>query len=363
MYVTEIFVADYRNLKSQTVAPRQGLNVFMGDNAQGKTNLVESVCLCCLGKSPRTGRDADLIAWGKKQAFVRVKYVCRYGEGEISIRLAEGMRKQISVNSVPVAKTGDLMGYLNCVYFSPDEIKIISQSPSERRRFMDMDLCQTDKNYFYSLVRHNKALAQRNNLLKKCASFEEAKQQLFMWDGIIAAEGARIVVRRKEFCARLKPLAQKAHSKLTLEEDLQIDYVTAIEGNSVKEAEACYLELLQKNAEKDFRLRHTTVGCQRDDVAFSVNGTDVRQFGSQGQLRTTALSLKLAELALFRKIKGEYPVLILDDVLSELDADRQRRLLNFDDRLQILLTTATPVNKKEGATFFSVACGTVSVQK
>lgn len=170
-------------------------------------------------------------------------------------------------------------------------------------------------------------------------------------------------MRRKEFCARLKPLAQKAHSKLTLEEDLQIDYVTAIEGNSVKEAEACYLELLQKNAEKDFRLRHTTVGCQRDDVAFSVNGTDVRQFGSQGQLRTTALSLKLAELALFRKIKGEYPVLILDDVLSELDADRQKRLLNFDDRLQILLTTATPVNKKEGATFFSVACGTVSIQK
>ena len=364
MKVTEISINNYRNLAKQKVQPCGGLNIFTGDNAQGKTNLVESVYLCCIGKSPRTDKDKDLICWGKDKALVKVKYTCRFGEGEIEVALTAGAKKQISVNSVPISKIGELMGYLNCIYFSPNEIKIISQSPQERRRFLDIDLCQTDKNYFYSLTRFNKALQQRNNLLKQSRTVEEVRETVFVWDKQIAEEGARVIAKRKSFCEKLKVYAKESHATLTNgEEQLELDYVTQIKGESVAEITENYLKLLQNGTEKDFNLRHTSVGCQRDDVALRINGTDVRSFGSQGQLRTTALSLKLAELQIFKNLIGEYPVLILDDVLSELDVDRQRRLLNFDPALQILLTSATEISHDLAATdckFFTVKQGACS---
>lgn len=347
MRVNEISVFNLRNLARQTVRAGKGLNIFEGDNAQGKTNLVESVYLCCIGKSPRAEKDRDLIRWGQNAAFVKIKYSCRFGDGEIAVTLNAGRKKQISVNSVPISKMGELMGYLNCIYFSPNEIKIISQSPVERRRFMDIDLCQTDKNYFYSLSRFNKALAQRNNLLKSAKTIDEARETVFAWDKQLAEEGAKIVVKRRNFCVKLKALAKECHEKLTdRKESLETEYVSQIKGESLSEAAAFYLDKLNGSLEKDFQLRHTSFGCQRDDIALKIDGVDVRGFGSQGQLRTTALSLKFAELQIFKEIIGEYPVLILDDVLSELDTDRQKRLLNFDKELQILLTSATPVPKE-----------------
>ena len=347
MKVTQITTANYRNLQKQTVELDAGLNVFVGDNAQGKTNLVESVYLCCIGKSPRTDRDKDLVAWGEEKAFVNVAYVGKFGKGEIEIDLAANSKKQIIVNGAPIAKVGELMGYLNCIYFSPNEIRIISQSPSERRRFMDIDLCQTDKNYFYSLVRYNKALLQRNNALKQAMDLMDAQESVYAWDKLLADEAAVIVPKRREFCNKLVGLARDAHARLTDgKETLELRYVTGIKGETPQEVRDCLLQLLVDNLEKDFALRHTSVGCQRDDIAIKVNGVDVRNFGSQGQLRTTALSLKLAELNIFKQLIGEYPVLILDDVLSELDPLRQNRLLNFDPELQILLTSATDVSDK-----------------
>ena len=347
MKVTRIQTSNYRNLHSQTVELTGGLNVFLGDNAQGKTNLAESVFLCCIGKSPRTDRDKDLIAWGQERAFVKVNYLCRLGKGEIEIELQAGAKKKIFVNGAQIPKTGDLMGTLNCIYFSPNEIRIISQSPAERRRFLDIDLCQTDKNYFYSLVRHNKALVQRNNALKQAKTQEEAQDLVFAWDRIIAEEGARVIAKRKRFCEQLKTFAKESHARLTDgQEELALEYCTQIEGQTVREIATNYLAALTRNLERDFQLRHTSVGCQRDDVALKINGVDVRSFGSQGQQRTTALSLKLAELAIFKNLIGEFPVLILDDVLSELDEDRQRRLLNFDSELQIILTSATDISHK-----------------
>ncbi|MCM1395832.1 MAG: DNA replication/repair protein RecF [Corallococcus sp.] len=344
MKVTEISVNNYRNLARQKVLPKSGLNIFAGDNAQGKTNLVESVYLCCIGKSPRTDKDKDLICWGKDSAYVKIKYLCKYGEGDISVTLRAAAKKQIAVNSVPITKMGELMGYFNCIYFSPNEIKIISQSPAERRKFLDVDLCQTDKNYFYSLSRFNKALAQRNNLLKTVQTAEKAAETLFAWDKQIAEEGAKVIAKRRAFCDKLKLRAKACHDRLTDgKENLSLAYVTQIKGTSVAEITQNYSDALKQSIEKDFALRHTSVGCQRDDVALKINGVDVRGFGSQGQLRTTALSLKLAELTIIKELIGEYPVLLLDDVLSELDADRQKRLLNFDKDLQILLTTATDV--------------------
>lgn len=361
MKVTEIAVSNYRNLAKQKVELGDQLNIFTGDNAQGKTNLVESVYLCCIGKSPRTDKDKDLICWSKDRAFVRVKYQCRFGEGEITVTLTAGSKKQITVNSVPIAKIGELMGYLNCIYFSPKEIEIISRSPAERRRFLDIDLCQTDKNYFYSLSRFNKALQQRNNLLKQAKTLDGVKETVFVWDKQLAEEGARVIAKRRSFCEKLKVYAKQSHASLTdSKEQLEMEYVTQIKGESVAKIAENYLALLQNNLEKDFQLRHTSVGCQRDDIALKINSTDVRSFGSQGQLRTTALSLKLAELQIFKNIIGEYPVLILDDVLSELDVDRQKRLLNFDSDLQILLTTATEINHNlanSNCKFFTISQG------
>lgn len=344
MKVTQIQLSNYRNLAQQKVVPGSGLNIFVGDNAQGKTNLVESVYLCCIGKSPRTDKDKDLVCWGQQNAFVKVSYNCRYGDGEISFNIKTQGKKRIAVNSVAITKMAELMGYLNCIYFSPNEIKIISQSPAERRRFLDIDLCQTDKNYFYSLQRFNKALAQRNNLLKSAFSVDNLRDTIFVWEEQIAEEGARVVAKRKAFCEKLKVYAKRCHEKLTDgKETLDLSYVTQIDGENIKDLTQNYLKLLQNGIEKDFALRHTSTGCQRDDICLKVNGVDVRAFGSQGQLRTTALSLKLAELMIFKDIIGEYPVLLLDDVLSELDYDRQKRLLNFDKRLQILLTSATEI--------------------
>lgn len=350
MKVTQITVNNYRNLASQKVLAGSGLNIFLGDNAQGKTNLVESVYLCCVGKSPRTEKDKDLVAWGRDSAFVKIKYLCKFGEGEISVTLRSNAKKQIAVNSVPITKMGELMGYFNCIYFSPNEIKIISQSPAERRRFLDIDLCQTDKNYYYSLARFNKAVAQRNNLLKQANSLDEVKDTVFVWDKQIAEEGAKIISKRKAFCEKLKVYAKKCHEKLTdKKESLALEYVTQIKGANVAELAQNYLEQLNQNVEKDFKLRYTSTGCQRDDVSLKINDVDVRSFGSQGQLRTTALALKLAELSAFKDVIGEYPVLLLDDVLSELDADRQKRLLNFNPDLQILLTSATEIPQEYAA--------------
>lgn len=342
MKVTELQVSDYRNLSGQKLTLDKGLNVFVGDNAQGKTNLVESVYLCCIGKSPRADRDKDLICWGKESAYVHLRYNSRFGDGEIAVKLNAKGKKQIVVGGAPITKVADLLGNLNCVYFSPNEIRIISSSPAERRRFMDIDLCQTDKNYFYSLSRLNKALVQRNNLLKAATTLDEAREMLFVWDKQIAEEGAQVIVKRRRFCEKLKDYARRCHEKLTDgKETLHLEYTTPIDGETTEEIAQNYFNKLQACAERDFAARHTTTGCQRDDVVLKVNDIDVRSFGSQGQQRTTALALKLGELMIFKDIIGEYPVLLLDDVLSELDVDRQRRLLTFDSRLQILLTTAT----------------------
>ena len=362
MKVTEISVSNWRNLTRQKVLPGEQLNIFCGDNAQGKTNLAESVCFCCLGKSPRTDKDKELIRWGCDKAYVRVRYRCRFGDGEIAVTLGVGAKKQICVNSVPLSKIGELMGYLNCIYFSPDEIRIISQSPAERRRFLDVDLCQTDKSYFYGLSRFNKALAQRNNLLKQADSSNELKETVFVWDEQIAEEGAKIIMKRKNFCEKLKVFAKETHAALTDDkEQLELDYVTQIKGEGYSDLVANYRAALADSLEKDFALRYTSTGCQRDDVALKLSGVDIRTFGSQGQLRTTALSLKLAELKIFKNLIGEYPVLILDDVLSELDTERQKRLLNFDDELQILLTSATDVPRAlvgDNCKYFTIANGT-----
>ncbi len=343
MRINRLQLRNWRNISNQTLQLNSGLNVLLGSNAQGKTNIVESIYMCCLGKSPRTDKDKELVKLGTQVAHIKTNYTCRYGEGEIAIGIT-GNKKSVTVNSVPLTKLGDLLGYLNCIYFSPAEIKIISSSPQERRKFMDIDLCQIDKAYYVNLAKFNRALAQRNNILKKYTSTDKIRQEIFIWDSILADTGSRIIWRRAQFCNQLAPLANACHSSITdNKEKLTLNYHTTITGNSIAEISSNYLQSLTDNLDKDIQLHYTTIGCQRDDIVLSINNQDIRAYGSQGQLRTSALSLKLAELEIFYQLIGEYPILLLDDVLSELDNDRQQRLLGWADKTQVLLTTATEI--------------------
>ncbi len=339
MRVVNLSVKNFRNLYEQSISFEKGLNVITGQNAQGKTNLMESIYLCSLGKSPRTEKHKDMINYQKDFARVSTAFNSRFGDAEISVVLYKNKKKSVSVNSIPILKTGEMLGYFNTVYFSPDEIRLIKASPDYRRRFMDIDLSQTDKNYFYSLVSFNKILAQRNSLLKSSNNIDSLKDMLFVWDTQLALECARIVYKRQAFCNTLKDFAADAHLRVSGgKEKLELTYITAIKGDSIAEKKQTALNLLKSTLQRDFELRYTTTGCQRDDIKFSVNGVDVREFGSQGQQRTSSLALKLAELSVFKQTTGDYPVLMLDDVLSELDLTRQKQLLTFDEDMQIILT-------------------------
>lgn len=339
MRINEIGVVNYRNLSPLRIKFGDGLNVFVGQNAQGKTNLLEAVYLCCLGKSPRANSDKELINWNAETARVKTKFTSNFGSGDVNISLSRHAKKTVSVNSVPITRLGELLGYINTIYFSPDEMKIIKQGPNERRRLLDIDLCQVDKMYFYSLNRFNKALAQRNSLLKTNRDNPKLRQMLEAWDAGIVRDGARVLLKRKAFVQMLAPHVLDVHSALTSgSETFKVSYDSKICGTTLSEAENSYLEILNGSFEKDIKLGYTTAGIQRDDLLLDVNGIDLRIYASQGQQRTAALSLKLAELNLFFKLTGEYPVLLLDDVLSELDSKRQRQLLNFNDKVQVILT-------------------------
>ncbi|MDD3831716.1 MAG: DNA replication/repair protein RecF [Clostridia bacterium] len=362
MKVKWVKVNGFRNLATQTVTLGTGLNLFIGNNAQGKTNLLESVYLCCLGKSVRTDHDRDMIGWDKPSSSVMLNYDCIAGSREIEVKLLKD-KKSILINDTPIMRIGELLGYFNCIYFSPEEIRVITSSPIERRRFLDIDLCQLDKEYYRSLVKFNKILLQRNNLLKQSNHIDSLRDMLSIWDTQLARAGAIITYKRKQFCDSLAPYVEQAHAKLTKTETLSIQYLQSISGNDLDTINANYLAKLTDSIDKDYVQRFTTVGCQRDDIKFSVNGIDIRTFGSQGQQRTAALSLKLAELELFYNIKRDYPVLLLDDVLSELDRSRQKALLNFSTQVQILLTTTKIDNnliKNIDVTRLRLKCGKVN---
>lgn len=337
MKVNSITITNYRNYSNQKIVLSPNLNVIIGKNAQGKTNLLESVFLCAIGRSPRTTKDRDLIKWDCTFAKVDLQIEKKIGKHQIELYLFKNQNKAIKIDKVGIKKIGQLLGTLNAIYFSPDELKLIKESPDERRKFIDIHLCQFDRNYFYELGKYNQILQQRNKLLKT-PNTETLKNTISIWDEQLAMAGAKIILSRLSFIEKLKTYANSIHKELTSgNEDLQLEYqgYTADTENDLK------LLLLKKyndSLEKDIRLGFTSVGPHRDDIKISSNNIDLRSFGSQGQQRTGALSLKLAELEVFKSNIGEYPVLLLDDVLSELDITRQNKLLKYVANIQTIIT-------------------------
>ncbi len=333
MRVTELKLYQYRNYKRLVMEPDNGLCVLTGLNAAGKTNVLESVFFCALGRSHRTAHDNELIMQDCDEGLVEIKLVTRHGERYIRIELRQNERKRVYLDGQPILKSGELMGALNVVLFSPEDLNLVKDGPSERRRFMDMELSQLQPSYYYTIQQYNAALKQRNILLKDPDVLQNSTLEL--WDAQLARLGAAITRDRATFVEELSKVARSLHTRLSGgREELLVSYRPNL---AAADAEAMRDALLD-NLERDIFRGNTSVGPHKDDIMLMLNGIDVRTFGSQGQQRTTALSLKLSEIEILNRVRGERPVLLLDDVFSELDAERQTMLLNVVEGCQTIVT-------------------------
>lgn len=334
MNITRLELNYFRNYRGEKVELCPGVNVFSGNNAQGKTNLLEAVYFMSLGKSMRTPRDKELIMWDHSRGRVKAVIEKKSGSRSVEIVLDKEVNKRVAVNGMPITRIGELMGQLTTVLFSPDEIGIIKETPQKRRKFMDIALCQMSKSYFYCLSDYNKILVQRNKLLKKNAP----SQALDVWDMQLVSHGTKIARARKEFVKRMENYAKKNHEFLSDgKENIRIEY-EGLEGDTPERLGEYFNAKLAENREIDYRHGYTHCGIQTDDLAVELDGVDVRKFGSQGQQRSCALSLKLSEMDIYREEQGEFPVLLLDDVFSELDSVRSRRLAEAVSGFQTIIT-------------------------
>lgn len=338
MIVTKLYIENFRNYDKQYITFCDSLNVLVGDNAQGKTNLLEAIFILAIAKSPRTSRDKDLIKWGCSGAKVKAKIQKKSGEISVEMRINEKGQKSFLVNDIPIKRYSELLGELNVIYFFPDDLKLIKDSPTIRRKFMDIDISQASKNYFYLLQRYEKILAQRNKLLKTSSSIDKLKSTVSIWDEQLADIGSKIILSRMNFLTKLAPLVEEANSYLTGNAEKLSIFYTGIAGNNSKEIKDILLNQYRSQIEKDFSLGFTTIGPHRDDIEIKLNGIDLKAFGSQGQQRTASLAMKLAEIELFYGETSEKPVLLLDDVLSELDASRREKLIERTKKLQTIIT-------------------------
>lgn len=332
MIIESIKLDQFRNYESQELSLSEGTNLFYGDNAQGKTNVLEAVYLCGSARSHRGAKDREMIRFGQDEAHIRMQLKKKSVSYRIDMHLKKSRAKGIAINGVPIRRASELIGIGNFVFFSPEDLNLIKAGPGERRRFMDMELCQLQRVYVNSLNGYQKALQQRNALLKDISLYHEGSSMLDIWDDQLVAYGSRIIEERAEFIRELSTLVQEIHHRLSGEkETLEVRYVPSVTGEQFAEA-------LKAQRSKDIRMKTTSVGPHRDDLLFVCNEADLRKFGSQGQQRTCALSVKLAEIELVKKISGDSPVLLLDDVLSELDRNRQHLLLESIDETQTLIT-------------------------
>lgn len=351
MQVQALELSHYRNYQNLSVELDPNLNIFVGDNAQGKTNLVESIYLLATGRSHRTFRDTDLINWNENEAQIRAQVHTRMGGFSMRVILSRSRRKRFWIGGEELRRQSELLGFFNVVLFSPDDLQLVKGSPSMRRHFIDLGLAQVSRVYRHDLVNYNKVLQQRNSLLKDIVERKARTDQLHLWDEQLIEYGSRIMYRRAKAIERIATFAEASHRGISGgEEVLAVHYlpfylqeeesVEGIKQFSAEEITRDFIKELESNRWQESRRGTTLVGPQRDDVLFQIDGKDARQFASQGQQRTVVLAIKLAELEFMREEVGEYPTLLLDDVLSELDFSRRSMFLEtIGNKVQTLLTT------------------------
>ena len=326
----------FRSYEGCDLAPCEGVNVLLGDNGQGKTNVLEALYLCCTGRSHRTRQDRELIRWGAEAAQVSVEAERRDGSHQVEITLPALGRRRIRIAGQEISRSGELMGHVTGVLFSPEDLRTVKDGPAERRRFVDMALSQVKPAYYYALQRYARALRQRNETLKAVAAQPAFMATLDAWDEQLAEAGAALMRYRREYIARLSAVAAETHREIADgRERLEIRYAPSV---TLGDDAQSLLDALFAARENDLRRMTTSVGAHRDDVLLLVEGRDVRAFGSQGQQRTAALAMRLSELEVMREQLDEWPMLMLDDVMSELDPGRRRQLVGRLRGIQTFIT-------------------------
>lgn len=332
MVIKSLKLKNYRNydLLDLTFDPKT--NILYGDNAQGKTNILEALYLTGTTKSHRGTKDRDLIRFGCEESHLETIVNKNGIDFQIDMHLKKNSPKGIAINKIPIRRASELFGIVHFVFFSPEDLNIIKDGPSGRRRFIDLELSQLDKLYLSNLSNYNRIINQRNSLLKELYKQENLMEILDIWDLQLVEYGNKVMERREEFICQVNKIISDIHFKLTGgKEKISIIYEKSIGTLSLEQA-------LKKNRERDIRMKSTSVGPHRDDLCFMAENLDIRKFGSQGQQRTAALSLKLSEIELVKKLINDTPILLLDDVLSELDKHRQNYLLDSIHNIQTVIT-------------------------
>lgn len=343
MRVKELSLYNYRNYVNLSLEFKHNLNIFIGSNAQGKTNILESIYFSAMGRSHRTSTDNELIRWYQPAGSITITFFRQDIENKLVFKFVNNQNKEIILNGHNI-RLRELIGQLNVVMFSPEDLMLIKGAPLGRRKFLDSEISQANPAYYRNLLKYNRILAQRNNLLKKIREYKAESATLDTWDEQLASLAAVIVCKRQEALKKISMLANLMHRKITNnKENLTITYFQTSLNDTVKNLEEWYCKKLKENRQMDISRGSTSVGPHRDDLVFTVNGINLKNYGSQGQQRTGVLAIKLAEIEFIKSEAGEYPILLLDDVMSELDASRREQLLSFiKDRVQTFITATEP---------------------
>lgn len=342
MTITNITLKNYRSFESYQIPLDPKLNIIVGDNAIGKTSILESIFVSAFSKSFRTKSDTELIQFDKKYAYVKIEFLRENGsKGNVEYKIEQNGNKFFKKSGVGITKLSDLLSNMQLVLFYPDDLRIIKGSPAERRNFLNRELSNISSIYCDDLLQYNKALANRNKLLK---SNTIVAQEIEIWNELIAKYGAKILVKRIQYLERLNKICKELHASITNQkETIEVKYESFIEyqhkNYSTAMLEELFLKQLQINFEKDVRKGYTTVGLHKDDILIHINEKPAKIFASQGQQRTAALAVKLSEINVIKEDTGESPVLLLDDVMSELDYKRQRDMIYTFSNSQVLITT------------------------
>ncbi len=332
MIIKSIELRNYRNYEELDIHFDSHTNILYGDNAQGKTNILEAAYMSGTTKSHKGSRDKEIIRFNQNESHIRTIVRKNEKDYQIDMHLRKNGAKGVAINKIPIKKASEIFGILNIVFFSPEDLNIIKNGPSERRRFIDLELCQLDKLYLSDLSSYHKILNQRNRLLKDICYRQELIDTLPVWDAQLLSYGRNIIKKRRQFVEELNEIITEIHSKISGgKEHLVLKYEPSID-------DIFFEDELMRAKNKDLKICQTTVGPHRDDLLFSIENVDIRKYGSQGQQRTSALSLKLSEIDLVKRSINNTPVLLLDDVLSELDSSRQNYLLNSLTDIQTVIT-------------------------
>ena len=337
MWISNVKIKNFRNYNEQKIKLQSNVNVFYGENAQGKTNIIEAIFLCSMGKSFRAKQDKEMIKLNTQNAIVEIEFHKIDREGKIKIQL--GNKKIIYVNGIKIKKLSELLGNLNVVMFNPDDINILKGGPQNRRRFLDIMISQLKPNYMHTLSLYSKTIEQRNNYLRQIREEQKTEKLLDIWDEEISKYAFIISKYRKEFIEKIKSKIKKIHSEITdNKEDIEIEYLTECYDKEK------YLNFLKQRRKLDIIKGYTTKGIHRDDFIIYINGKQLSIYGSQGQHRTAMLSLKLSEVNIVEDEIGEKPILLLDDFMSELDQNRRNHFLEKIKNTQVIITCTDKID-------------------